>query len=285
METSEIDSRLAAIAAESATPGMVSNLLLPSPTKKVNFFLIESEVIFGQNHGVNCMNLRILMPALLVSTFFFSSTAHAATTIASSDFETDADGWRTGEFTDASAGAGNPTYDAINKLISTTDTAANVAFIAPSKFRGNLSAAFGGNIVFRLSNIGNDNPALYSAIAITSGGTTIFSTRVLGPATTLTPYSVVFTGANFIRSTPFSSGGAPVTDSELQGILANVSKFAILADWDSGPDNTRLDNVTLTAGGPAVPEPGTWAMFILGLGFVGAAIRSRNSASAVFSVR
>lgn len=223
------------------------------------------------------MKFANFIPVLMASAAFFSAQANAATTIASSDFNAGTDGWTTGEFTNSAPGTLTPTFEPSNGVILTTDTAANVAFIAPSAYLGNLSAAFGGTLSFELSNTANDNPALYSAIAITSGSTTIFSQRVLGPGVTLTPYSVVFTGANFINSNPFSAGGTALTDAQLQGILNNVTKFAILADWHSGADNTRLDNVLLTSGAPAVPEPGTWAMFILGLGLVGAAMRSRKS--------
>jgi|688.fasta_scaffold420256_2 hypothetical protein len=40
-------------------------------------------------------------------------------------------------------------------------------------------------------------------------------------------------------------------------------------------DNIKLSNVS------AVPEPGTWAMFILGLGLIGFAMRNRQKAAAI----
>jgi hypothetical protein len=40
--------------------------------------------------------------------------------------------------------------------------------------------------------------------------------------------------------------------------------------------NFALDNLTLAFNGPTVPEPGTWAMLILGLGMVGFAARRRR---------
>ena len=51
------------------------------------------------------------------------------------------------------------------------------------------------------------------------------------------------------------------------------------AGWQGGADESwGIDNLTITSQSTtgAVPEPGTWAMMILGLGAVGAAVRRRR---------
>jgi hypothetical protein len=68
--------------------------------------------------------------------------------------------------------------------------------------------------------------------------------------------AVTLDGANYHRYTITSSTG--------------ISRFT-LSGQASG--NTQLDNLTAITG--AVPEPGTWAMLVLGLGVLGVAARRR----------
>lgn len=67
------------------------------------------------------------------------------------------------------------------------------------------------------------------------------------------------------------------------GLLAGVSYFAVSTSFS----NANFGAFTLTvdgpgniigAGGPGVPEPATWAMFIFGFAGIGAALRRRRSA-------
>ena len=48
--------------------------------------------------------------------------------------------------------------------------------------------------------------------------------------------------------------------------------------YDGGLDNIRFDVRAVGAG--AVPEPGTWALLILGFGAIGGAMRSPRRAAA-----
>jgi hypothetical protein len=84
------------------------------------------------------------------------------------------------------------------------------------------------------------------------------------------------------------------TDNFLLTFLGEYSATNNLVDWDglfSGPVHyVRLVNTSQVASAdidavegfyrfvnPAIPEPSTWAMLILGFGAVGAAMRSRRS--------
>jgi hypothetical protein len=48
-----------------------------------------------------------------------------------------------------------------------------------------------------------------------------------------------------------------------------------------GPSNNQLDNINVTGGAGAVPEPATWAMMIGGMGAVGGAMRRRRVSTKV----
>ena len=204
-----------------------------------------------------------------------------AATIASSNFTGSDQGWSVGEFSSVQPTVA-ATYDSAGR-ITTTDVSANVAFIAPSAYLGNQSAAFGGSISFDLFDTANDGLA-YSPLTLIGNGLTLYYTLTAPPSTTsLTPFNLSLFGANFTTNNGFSPGGAVATDAQLQSVLASLDQFAILADWKSGEDLTTLDNVVFSDGravGGAVPEPTTWAMMLFGFGLVGAITRRRTTTRA-----
>lgn len=201
--------------------------------------------------------------------------AHAGV-IASSDFSTGDDGWAVGEFTGPS-GTAAATWDSANGWITTVDQFGWNAFVAPSSYLGNQSAAFGGTISFLLADEQNDNFP-YAAISLHSGSTIIYALSTVIPSTSqssLTAFSFTLTGANF--GSTVNGTGAPVTDAQLLAVLSNLDRLAINADWKTGGDFVTLDNVVLASlrqGG--VPEPASWAMMLAGFGLAGAAMRRRN---------
>jgi hypothetical protein len=79
--------------------------------------------------------------------------------------------------------------------------------------------------------------------------------------------------------------GAPVFPgtTALNVPLGISSTTGLIFQW--GPDgfNGGIDNLTFTVAGPAgpaIPEPGVWAMLIAGFGLVGAASRRRAAVAA-----
>jgi hypothetical protein len=86
------------------------------------------------------------------------------------------------------------------------------------------------------------------------------------PGTSTGDYIFNGVGADFSTPTFTYSGG-----------VTTVESFATAYNSNNG-DVTNL-SFTLF-GGPAVPEPATWAMLILGLGAVGVAVRQRKTALA-----
>lgn len=92
-------------------------------------------------------------------------------------------------------------------------------------------------------------------------------------------YDVLFDGASIFSET--TSTGSTFAQQAVNGINVATSGLHTLtfASRGTGFDRDRtafIDNVSLTA---AVPEPGTWAMMLVGFGMIGAASRRRRRAA------
>ncbi|WP_232474386.1 PEPxxWA-CTERM sorting domain-containing protein [Sphingomonas sp. MA1305] len=107
------------------------------------------------------------------------------------------------------------------------------------------------------------------------------------------PNAVPYTGSQFgITQT---NGNAAAYRTSLSGVIGGLSiaaggTFAIrwvLHDIDpagvTSDDGLGVDDFRLTAATAAVPEPGTWAMMILGMGAVGLAMRSVKRRPAAYA--
>lgn len=104
----------------------------------------------------------------------------------------------------------------------------------------------------------------------------VFNTEFSSPTWSGNPFNgLVFTGSGFsgltsatlLDSTTFGGGAFTQAGIELVGNQLRLN-------WAGVPysDGQRLD-IAFTAG--AIPEPATWAMLIVGFGFVGATLRRR----------
>lgn len=103
------------------------------------------------------------------------------------------------------------------------------------------------------------------------------------------PDVLLFTGGTFSNGGSFAVGGVGGIGSSIQvdsfGMPAGPQTLTLqgrlnpLATPDGGNNFARVGgSITLTAVAAAVPEPATWALFILGFGAVGATLRRRSGA-------
>jgi hypothetical protein len=192
---------------------------------------------------------------------------------ASSTFNADADGWVVVD----SSGNGGTTPATWNDggYISTGDIYGWNSFGAPTKFLGNL---LGQKLSFDLSSSQNDSAAnTFFTVLIASGSTELYWYGGTPSTNGFSSFSVNLdmpsTGWR-IGGNGYSNSGAIVTQHEFASVLSNVTRLHIDADWYVGPDNVRLDNVTISP----VPEPETYAMMLAGLGLLGFMARRKRTA-------
>jgi hypothetical protein len=191
---------------------------------------------------------------------FALSAAHASAATISSTFDSNADGWiavdPTSDYTASWQGSGgNPGGFLLGN--ESNPLGGTGYFIAPSKFLGNLSAYSGGTLSYDLKVIGGSISNFFEDVdvKITGGaGTALWSSTFIPVGNDWFTLQVQLTQVNF-------------TGGNLAAILANVTKFEIRGELISGSESEGLDNVLLAT--PAVPEPSTWAMMILGFAGVG----------------
>jgi PEP-CTERM motif len=103
------------------------------------------------------------------------------------------------------------------------------------------------------------------------------------------PYNAIvmaFSGAHLLGT--YSVAGTTTTDglnnpAPFVGLLSNspsITRLVFFADMLFSPDQTALGTVSLNVRvNPAVPEPSTWAMMLLGFVGLGFAFRSRRKVS------
>ena len=131
-----------------------------------------------------------------------------------------------------------------------------MAFKAPSKFMGNMTAAYGGSLSFEMSSSAAKYAPSDPKVRIsgeTPGGTYTFKITLPRPtqADVFTSYSIQFDETddwNFV-----GEGRAPTSD-EFQAVLARLTDIRIIGDTSSQDDEMfRIRNVRLDP--PAQPEP------------------------------
>lgn len=229
---------------------------------------------------------RVLHAALTVLIAAAVPSSLAAQTIAASSFDSNNDGWRYGSFTTASCAPGAASHVASGGVsggfVRLVDACTYNAYLAPSTYGGNQSAAYGGSFSFYLRATGASTN--YPVMTLYDGTTLL---QYFGPAApnaaSFTPYTVGFTELGWQIASDGVASGAAATQSQFQTVIANLTKVAINADWSLGGDQVDLDEVKFCgpqgcAPSTTVPEPSTVALLSAGLLAVGLVARRRRAA-------
>ncbi len=166
--------------------------------------------------------------------------------LASSQFEGDDEGWLltgNGEATEPSLerSGGNPGGN-----ICGVDKADGDLwyFVAPQKFLGNASSAYGKRLVFDLRQGNSFNQLRGRDVVLNGAGLALVVNFRATPGRDWTPYSfrIDETGGWLVDDT--SGRGPPATAEEIKTALSNLTAIRIRGEFVDGPSDTAcLDNV------------------------------------------
>jgi Laminin B (Domain IV) len=139
------------------------------------------------------------------------------------------------------------------------------AFLAPSKFLGNQSAAYLGSLTFDLYDAYVDSTGTAPAVMISDGTTFLYSPQISNSTPLGPPFHTL--SVQFLASTGWSTdiyGSSAASELQMQSVLAHLQILAIDADWQTGVDDVHLDNVSLVSGASGVPEPASGILALAG---------------------
>lgn len=197
------------------------------------------------------------------------TSARGAFSTVSSTFDVDAEGWIAQELGGSTntmtyhATGGNP-GGYLNAL--DIQDGRTWYWIAPSKFLGNDSQAYGGALSFDLREHGTGAQYDDIDVRLTGGGLTIAFNTPNNPAVgnTWTHYSVGLVETGWHLN---DLNGAAVTQAQFQQVLASLTSLRIRGEYVNGDDNGDLDNVIMEGPATGVPAPG--GLTLLGVGTLG----------------
>ncbi|MBU1376458.1 MAG: PEPxxWA-CTERM sorting domain-containing protein [Alphaproteobacteria bacterium] len=208
--------------------------------------------------------------------------AGAAQASISYTFDTGNQGWSYGGISSSTPDiTGASPWDA-GGFLRLADLAAETGVYAPGAVLGDQSAAYGGNISFDIGDAFND-ASPYVALILYGSGLAVSIPHAQPGITGPVNFSFDLTEAGFtVFNGNTNPGSTPVTEAEFRSVLANLTGIAIRTEWNTGPDDSTVDNVVFTGFGgdtAPVPEPAAWALMIMGFGLAGASLRRRALAA------
>lgn len=188
-----------------------------------------------------------------------------------STFDTDAEGWYAqGDSQGPLAWVATGGQPGGHVQIDDLTTGGVTYFMAPAKFLGNQSGAYGSLLRFDLMQVypGGANQFNAVDVGLQGGGLSLVYDTAANPANgSWTAYAVPLTAGAWHVS---ALNGAVASEAQLRAALASLSALAIRAEYQTGADVGHLDNVSL------VPEPAPSVMLLGGLAALGGLAHRRG---------
>jgi hypothetical protein len=220
----------------------------------------------------------------LLSTLFlcsFASASFAAPILASSTFDSDAEGWTalttpaSSAWTVAGGAVVNFSADGVpsGSIVVADPDNEWTYFVAPSSFLGNMSAAMGGSLTFDSRYVVPASAYVNEADVVLKGaGLALVYDATNSLPGTWTHFDIPLASGAWRVADTFS--GPLATDAQILSVLSSLDALWINAEhFTPVSESIALDNVVLSA---PVPEPETWAMMVLGVALVGVFGRRRG---------
>ena len=221
--------------------------------------------------------MRFRCVAFLATVAVAGGTSALATPDVLSDFSIGKDGWTTASVnpvTYVPNAVGNPSIVG-GRLHATEIPDGIFVFVAPPKFRGDLTPYVGGRVTYSLADETHNVDPYVNLILHGANGLAI-AYPTLAPTTTGRDYTIPLSSGGWVTGPSFT----PINDAQFQSVISNVQDFAINGDWtgDLGNGNFHTDVLDLGSVRMAAPVPEPSAFAALGLGAL-AFLRRRRRAT------
>lgn len=174
------------------------------------------------------------------------STSCGLPALASSLFEGDDEGWQlsgNGAQTrvELRKDGGNPNGNICGKDAQDGDT---WYFVAPGKYLGNVTAAYGKRLIFDLKQYTYFNQIRGRDVVLNGGGLAVTWYSRYAPGLEWTPYSVTLDDqSGWVVDEP-TGHGPPATADDLKRVLGNLTALRLRGEFYDGPNDVAcLDNV------------------------------------------
>jgi len=195
-----------------------------------------------------------MLPRILrLSVVLVVAVAVAQAAPVESRFDTDGEGWTViGDVHGATWLATEGLPPGCFKAIDDT-TGLTWYFVAPAKFLGDQSAAYGDTLSYDLWISARDaTPGASPWVSISGGGLRLDWSGAFPTLQQWTHYE-----ATLMPAGGWMIGDNPATEAEMQQVLANVTSLQIRGEFMTGADFAYLDNVVL------VPEAEAAVLLLL----------------------
>lgn len=185
-------------------------------------------------------------------------------TAALSNFDTSAEGWLIADLPGnrvytPTLGTFSPVHRPAGYISHTDATNNSIFFSAPASYLGNQSSALGTDLSFDLRT--THDSWVIDTVAVLRGanGVILVAPFALPTINVWTSYSIPVVASSFRIDSPI---GVVASESDLQGVLADLELLAINAEFGNGLiETTDLDNVRFGV----IPEPAGLALLTPGL--------------------
>lgn len=183
----------------------------------------------------------------------------AAVELATSNFNTDAEGWRALNGVAATGWAASGGVS--GGYFWAADSGGGVIWVfdAPAAYLGDQTAALGGTLSFSLivSTLAAPMASQAATVRFIGGGLTLAANAGGPPGLDWTPYTLPLLPSSFHVG---DLSGPVATAADLSRVFSSVTSLRIRGEYSQLRDRGGIDNVVMSP----VPEPATAALMLLG---------------------
>lgn len=161
--------------------------------------------------------------------------------VPSSTFDVDDEGWTLGGDAPLRPALKDLTGNPGGHICGTDEEAGQFwYFVAPAKFLGNVSAAYGKRLTWDMKQSYIYNQIHGREVILQGGGLSLSYSSPRTPGIEWTPFQVSLEpGAPWVRD----SDGQNATEADLRTVLRSVNALRFRGEFVDGPDSSCLDNV------------------------------------------